>query len=96
MEAFQRCFERVVALCREAGLIWGAKRFIDATKVRANADVDSLVPRWHQQAKAHVDALFAANPDSPAHQEGEGRVEGDSPPPAIMMTPPAASPRLAS
>src|SRR5438067_2130353 len=62
---FQQFFERVVELCREAGLVWGKELFVDATKVGANADVDSLVPRWYQQAKAHVGDLFAADADPP-------------------------------
>jgi transposase len=58
---FRRFFERVVELCQEAGLVWGKELIFDATQVRANADVDSLVPRFYLRAKAdaHVDALFA-------------------------------------
>ena len=68
--------------------MWGEELFIDATKVRANADVDSLVPRWYQQAKAHVAALFAADPDGPPHPEGVGRAAaGEPPPPAMAMVP---------
>jgi transposase len=43
---YQRFFEHVVELCQQAGLVWGTELFFDATKVRANADTDSLVPRW--------------------------------------------------
>jgi transposase len=56
---FQRFFERVVELCQEAGLVWGKELFFDATKVRANADVDSLVPRLGRVIDDHVEALFA-------------------------------------
>jgi transposase len=59
---FERFFAYVVELCQEAGLVWGKELFFDATKVRANAAVDSLVPRWYQKAKAHLDALFADDP----------------------------------
>src|SRR3712207_1288612 len=45
LEVFQRFFEHVVALCQEAGLVWGEELFFDATKVRANASMDSLIPR---------------------------------------------------
>src|SRR5215218_1400612 len=55
---FERFFAHVVELCREAGLVWGKELIFDATKVRANADIDSLVPRWFQEAKAHRDDLF--------------------------------------
>ena len=62
----------VLAVC--LGLIVpsarAAKFLFDATKVRANADIDSLVPRFSQRAKAHLDDLFApdqaAAPDEPA------------------------------
>jgi hypothetical protein len=41
------------------GLVWGRELYFDATKVEANADVDSLVPRFAYDAKAHVADLFA-------------------------------------
>src|SRR3712207_2523239 len=65
---FQRFFEQVVELCQTAGLVWGKELIFDATKVRANADIDSLVPRWYADAKAHLDTLFAdmAAPSAPA------------------------------
>jgi transposase len=56
---FQRFFEHVVELCQAAGLVWGKELFFDATKVRANAALDSLVPRWYAEAKAHLDDLFS-------------------------------------
>ena len=34
---FRRFFERIVAECVEAGLVWGEELFFDATKVEANA-----------------------------------------------------------
>jgi transposase len=40
---FRRFFEHVVALCQEAGLVWGEELFFDATRVRANACVGRLV-----------------------------------------------------
>src|SRR6266542_6545237 len=49
LAVFRRFFERVVELCQEAGLVWGKELLFDATKVRANASVDSLRPaytRW--------------------------------------------------
>jgi transposase len=60
---FQRFFEHVVELCQAAGLVWGKELFFDATKVRANAALDSLTPRWYAAAKAHLADLFA--PDAP-------------------------------
>src|SRR6476469_1869745 len=59
IDVFQRFFEQVVDLCQEAGLVWGRELYVDATKVEANADLDSLVPRFYHEAKAHVAGLFA-------------------------------------
>jgi transposase len=64
IDVFARFFERVVDLCQDAGLVWGRELFVDATKVRADADFDSLVPRFYHEAKTRVAALFA----------GEGRL----------------------
>src|SRR5829696_3407405 len=62
---FQRFFERVVELCQEAGLVWGKELIFDATRVQANAALNSLVPRFYLKAKAaapnveeHVNTLF--------------------------------------
>jgi hypothetical protein len=49
--AFTRFFERVVEVCQEAGLVRGKELLFDATKVRANADYDSLTPRFYLKAK---------------------------------------------
>src|SRR5919202_5831237 len=56
---FQRFFDRVVELCRDAGLVWGEELLFDATKVRANADIHALVPRFYWRAKHHLDDLFS-------------------------------------
>jgi transposase len=62
LEVFQRFFERVVELCIEAGLVWGKELYFDGTKVRANADIDSMVPRFYWEAKQHLKALFPQEP----------------------------------
>jgi transposase len=59
IDVFQRFFEQVVDLCQEAGLVWGRELYVDATKVAANADLDSLVPRFYYQAATHIADLFA-------------------------------------
>lgn len=79
IDAFQRFFERIVALCQEAGLVWGKELIFDATQVRANASLDSLVPRFYLRAKQHLAELFAANSgersptsdDEPTEQDPE-------------------------
>ena len=76
---FQRFFAHVVELCQRAGLVWGKELFFDATAVRANADADSLVPRWYAEAKAHLDDLSWSEPPSTAREAG-----ADAPTPARL------------
>ena len=56
-------------LCQEAGLVRGRELYVDASKVEANADADSLIPRFAHDAKTHVADLFAADPARDEHQE---------------------------
>jgi transposase len=65
VEVFQRFFEQVVDLCQDAGLVWGQELYFDATQVRADADTDSLVPRFYADAKAHVVDIFTDAADPP-------------------------------
>src|SRR5579859_3531426 len=58
LETFQRFFEKIVELCIQAGLVWGKELYFDRTKVRANADIDTMVPRFYWEAKQHLEALF--------------------------------------
>jgi transposase len=66
LAVFRLFFERVVDLCQEAGLVWGKELFFDATKVRANAAVDSLRPRLQEVAREHLEALFGTDGPEPA------------------------------
>jgi transposase len=70
VDIFQRFFERVVDLCQEAGLVWGKELYVDATKVEANADLDSLVPRFYYEAKAHMAGLFAGDQAPDGYEQG--------------------------
>jgi transposase len=73
LSVFQRFFEHVVDRCQQAGLLWGRELFFDATKVRANAALNSVVPRFYLQAKTqaneHLAALFDSDSD-PAADDG--------------------------
>jgi len=73
LEVFGRFFERIVELCVEAGLVWGEELFFDATKVEANASMESLVPRF--AVEAHLSKLFEGEKTS----KTEGDVPGPSP-----------------
>ena len=57
LDAFRRFFERVVEQCIEAGLVGGRELYIDATKVAANASLESVGPRF--AVEAHLARLFA-------------------------------------
>jgi hypothetical protein len=54
---FRRFFEQIVEQCQQAGLVWGKELYIDATKVEANASLDSLTPRF--AVEAHLANVFA-------------------------------------
>jgi transposase len=56
LKVFRCFFERVVELCIEAGLVWGRELYFDATKVDANASLDSIAPRF--AVERHMDDLF--------------------------------------
>jgi transposase len=75
INVFQRFFEQVVDLCQDAGFVWGRELYFDATRVQADADTDSLVPRFYADAKAHVADIFAAPlepPDEPLPPPADG------------------------
>jgi transposase len=65
LEIFRGFFEKIVQMCVEAGLVRGEELFFDSTKVRANADVDSL--RSRSIAQNRLKELF----EEPAVQEIE-------------------------
>jgi hypothetical protein len=58
VEMFRRFFEAIVDQCQQAGLVWGKELFVDATKVEANASMDSVKPRF--AVDAHLRALFGS------------------------------------
>ena len=85
IEVFQRFFEKIVDLCQVAGLVWGRELYFDATRVRADADTDSLVPRFAFDAKAHLTDLFAGDPVVP--DESGGNAGGASNPDSLLLFP---------
>ncbi len=56
VEMFRRFFDAIVEQCQQAGLVWGKELYVDATKVKANASLDSLKPRF--AVEAHLANLF--------------------------------------
>jgi IS5 family transposase len=79
---FRAFFDAIVERCAEAGLVWGEELFFDATKVRADADVDSL----HSRAivENHLEGLFG--------QAGESEPSGAKKPAELPAPPDAALP----
>jgi transposase len=64
LAVFRRFFDAIVERCQEAGLVWGKELYMDATKVVADASVDSITPRFAVAARAHVEDLFAQDADA--------------------------------
>ena len=75
IDVFQSFFEKIVDLCQEADLVWGKELYFDATRVWADADTDSLVPRFYHEAQTHLTDVFATDPALAKEQDG---VAGDS------------------
>jgi transposase len=70
LEIFRRFFERIVELCAEAGLVWGEEFYFDATKVEANASLESITPRF--AVEQHLQDLFEEDPqEDPAGAPGD-------------------------
>jgi hypothetical protein len=63
LDVFRRFFDAIVEQCQRAKLVWGKELSIDSTQVNANADLDSLTPRFAVEAREaiqqHLSALFA-------------------------------------
>src|SRR4051812_5097994 len=89
IDVFQRFFEQIVDLCQGVGLVWGRELYVDATKVEANASLDSLVPRFAYEAKAHVAHLFA---DELALAEVPAALADDDLPATIVRLPTETDP----
>ena len=80
---FRKFFEHIVEQCQQAGLVWGQELYFDGTPVEANADHDTMRPRFYVEAmQAHLAALFA-NPTDPA---SDSRAP-DVPPPQLLAFP---------
>lgn len=87
LSVFRRFFETIVAPCIAAGLVWGEELIVDATKVRANASMDSIKPVLHLIVNDHLAALTeaaAAAPDGQPRSEllEECRLDPKRPPTA--------------
>ncbi len=95
LEVFRRFFDAIVQQCVDAGLVWGTEVFVDATKVQANASLDSVKPRF--VVDEHLRNLFAdTEPDGAAvdgqttceqHSQARSGENVDSPDPVHQAVP---------
>jgi transposase len=92
LDVFQRFFEAIVEHCQKAKLVWGKELYFDSTQVNANADLDSLAPRFAVEAREaiqdHLAALFAPEPETPENDEAS---HGDDLPPEPLPVDPTSS-----
>lgn len=91
VDIFRRFFEAIVEQCQQEKLVWGKELYIDSTQVNANADLDSLTPRFAVEAReaiqTHLAALFAL--EDAQHEQQEASGDGANKP-QTDTTPPVA------
>ncbi len=79
LEIFKRFFERIVEECFEAGLVWGEELYFDATKIEANASLESITPRF--AVEQHLQDLFEEDlqedPDGTSGDAARAAAVGD-------------------
>src|SRR5713226_5373277 len=78
IEVFRRFFDAIVEQCQQAKLVWGKELYIDSTQVNANADLDSLTPRFAVEARAAMRAHLAALFDEKDAEHEQQEASGDS------------------
>jgi transposase len=81
LEIFRRFFERIVELCVKAGLVWGKELYFDATKIEANASLDSMRSRslMEHGLEEHLAGIF---PEEEPPQEGANTLQSTAVGPA--------------
>jgi transposase len=79
LSVFRRFFEAIVEQCQKAKLIWGKDLYFDATKVEANAAMESVKPRF--AVEAHLAHVFAEASEQECSQtKQETTLEEPAPP----------------
>jgi transposase len=83
LPVFRRFFDAITEQCAKAGLVWGKELIFDATKVRANASMESLKPALRLVVDDHLAALAETDtPEEAARWEllEECRLDPERPP----------------
>jgi transposase len=75
LSVFREFFERIVEECVDAGLVWGEELYFDATKVDANASLDSIAPRFY--VEEHLGEVFTLEEPPNAEQEDDVRTASE-------------------
>src|SRR4051794_37850386 len=73
LPVFRRFFEAITEQCVKAGLVRGDELIFDATKVRANAAMDSLIPRLHLLTEARLAQFEPAEPPTTLWEQNKAR-----------------------
>jgi transposase len=78
VEVFHRFFDAIVEQCQQEKLVWGKELYVDSTQVNANADLDSLTPRFavvaREAIQTHLAALFSDEDTQPEPQKAETEI----------------------
>ncbi len=84
LSVFRRFFEAIIEQCQKAKLIWGKDLYFDATKVEANASMESVKPRF--AVEAHLAHVFAEEREEACSQVGLETAPEEPAPPLLPTT----------
>jgi transposase len=73
LPVFRRFFDVITAQCVKAGLVRGDELIFDATKIRANASMDSLIPRLRLLTAEHLARLEPSEPPTTLWERNDAR-----------------------
>jgi transposase len=97
LSVFREFLERIVQLCVEAGLVWGEELYFDATKVDANASLESIALRFY--VEEHLGEVFTTVEESPNVEQNDNvspaSERGKSPVAALYELPSVGNKALA-
>ncbi len=87
LDIFRRFFDAILEQCQQATLIWGNELYIDATRVDANASLDSLTTRFAVEAREaihnHLQELFQQEDEQQTIAPDLASLEADQQPLAL-------------
>src|SRR5260221_6783800 len=87
LDLFRRFFDAILAQCQHAKLIWGKELYIDATRVDANASLDSLTTRFAFEAREaiqkHLQELFQEEDEQQPTAPGLAPIAAEQQPVAL-------------